>query len=73
MLTAERLRELVPDARDVPIERHELPNLFALLFTLRGYLGDGVASSTRRDPQAKALGEILRAAIVPLPSALLPP
>jgi len=34
-------------------------------------LGDGVASSTRSDPQAKTLGEYLRAKIVGIPESLL--
>ena len=40
---------------------HELPNLRAVNFVIDGLLGDGVAASTRFDPQAKALGEWLRA------------
>jgi len=36
-----------------------------------GLLGEGVASSTRPDPQAKGLGEYLRSRLVPLPLALL--
>jgi hypothetical protein len=40
-------------------------------FTIRGLLGDGVAASTRSDPQAKTLGEYVRARIVALPEALL--
>ena len=34
-------------------------------------LGDGVAASLRPDPQAKSLGEYLRAKRVPIPTALL--
>jgi len=59
-LTAERLRELLPEAEDRPIHRYELPNLRALNFVLVGYLGEGVASSTAFDPQAKGLGEYVR-------------
>ncbi len=70
-LTVERLRELLPEARSLPIERHELPNLLSLNFVLRGFLGDGVAASTRLDPQAKSLGEYLRAKVVDVPRALL--
>jgi len=36
-----------------------------------GLLGDGVAASTRFDPQAKGLGEYLRSRRVDLPTALL--
>jgi len=68
-LTVERLKELLPEAGAV--ERYELPNLKALNFVLRGLLGDGVASSTRFDPQAKALGEWLRSRHVEIPEELL--
>ncbi|WP_246268596.1 acyclic terpene utilization AtuA family protein [Acrocarpospora macrocephala] len=67
-LTVERLRELLPEVRDRPIERFVLPNLLALNFVVYGLLGQGVAASPRLDPQAKALGERLRAVRVPLPS-----
>lgn len=70
-LTAAKLRELIAEARDLPVERYELPNLRALNFVVKGLLGDGVAASLRTDPQAKALGEYLRAKIVPVPIALL--
>lgn len=68
-LTVARLKELLPEAGEV--ERYELPNLKALNFVLRGLLGDGVASSTRFDPQAKALGEWLRSRHVEIPEELL--
>lgn len=70
-LAVERLVELLPDLAPFPIERYELPNLFALNFYVRGLLGDGVSSSTRVDPQAKTLGEYLRGKVVELPVALL--
>ena len=70
-LTAERLRELLPEARSLTVERYELPNLLALNFVIRGLLGDGVAASLRKDPQAKSLGEYLRAKMVPIPEALV--
>ena len=59
-LTADRLRALMPEARGLEVRRYELPNLRALNFVLVGYLGEGVASSTAFDPQAKGLGEYLR-------------
>lgn len=59
-LTAERLRELIPEARDLEVRRYELANLLAVNFVVVGYLGEGVASSTAFDPQAKGLGEYLR-------------
>ena len=47
------------------------PNIAALNFVIHGLLGEGVASSTRLDPQAKTLGEYLRAKLVDIPEALL--
>ncbi|MEM7349950.1 MAG: acyclic terpene utilization AtuA family protein, partial [Acidobacteriota bacterium] len=70
-LTVDRLRELIPEARDLPIDRYLFPNLRALNFVLRGFLGDGVAASLATDAQAKGLGEYLRAKQVPIPLALL--
>jgi hypothetical protein len=70
-LTAEQVRTLLPEARELGIDRFELPNLLALNFVVRGLLGDGVAASLRSDPQAKSLGEYLRAKVVPIPSSLL--
>jgi hypothetical protein len=70
-LTAERLRALLPEARTLGIERHELPNILAINFVIQGLLGDGVAASLRSDPQAKSLGEYVRAKVVAIPEALL--
>lgn len=70
-LTADKLRELMPETAGLVIHRYELPNLNALNFVVVGLLGDGVASSTRFDPQAKSLGEFLRSRVVPLPQSLL--
>jgi hypothetical protein len=62
-LTADAVARLIPEAAGLEIRRYELPNLHALNFVIVGYLGDGVASSTAFDPQAKGLGEYLRARI----------
>jgi hypothetical protein len=70
-LTVERFLALVPEARGLQVRRHELPNLLALNFVVVGLLGEGVSSSTRIDPQAKGLGEWLRARLVDLPAALV--
>ena len=40
-------------------------------FVIVGLLGEGVASSTRPDPQAKGLGEYLRSRLVTLPAAFV--
>lgn len=70
-LTEERLRELLPETRGLTLQRHVLPNLRALNFVVEGLLGEGVSSSTRFDPQGKALGEWLRARHVDVPESLL--
>ncbi|MEU3772265.1 acyclic terpene utilization AtuA family protein [Streptomyces sp. NPDC032472] len=71
-LTVERFQELLPETRGLPVTRHALPNLRALNFTVTGILGAGVASAHRFDPQAKALGEWLRARHLEIPVHLLP-
>jgi hypothetical protein len=70
-LSTERLRELLPETRELAVDRFALPNLLALNFVVKGLLGDGVAASMRSDPQAKSLGEYLRAKLVPIPESLL--
>ncbi|HEX9103804.1 MAG TPA: acyclic terpene utilization AtuA family protein, partial [Polyangia bacterium] len=70
-LTVDKLRALYPDLAPFAIERAMLPNLHAVNFTIRGILGDGVAASTRSDPQAKTLGEYVRARVVELPAELV--
>ena len=64
-LTSEAVRGLIPEVGDLPVQRHELPNLLALNFVIVGYLGQGVASSTAFDTQAKGLGEYLRSRPAP--------
>ena len=56
-----------PTRATLEIRRYELPNILALNFVVVGLLGDGVAASTRADPQAKGLGEYLRSRQVDLP------
>ncbi len=70
-LTPEKLKELLPDLQSFEIERYEFPNLLAVNFYIKGVLGEGVAASVRNDPQAKTLGEYLRAKIVDLPESIL--
>ena len=70
-LTVQRLRELLPEAAPLTVHRYRLPNIWSLNFVIRGLLGEGVASSSRQDPQAKSLGEWLRARIVDVPAELL--
>ncbi|MFH8490701.1 acyclic terpene utilization AtuA family protein [Streptomyces longisporoflavus] len=70
-LTVERFRELIPEAAELGVVRHVLPNLRALNFVVEGILGAGVASQARFDPQAKGLGEWLRARRLDIPAVLL--
>jgi hypothetical protein len=70
-LTPERFRQLIPESASLPVERHPLPNLLSINFIVASLLGDGVAASTRSDPQAKSLGEYLRAKLVDAPRVLL--
>jgi len=71
-LTVERLQQLMPETKELEVERFDFAGIRALNFVIHGLLGEGVASSTRMDPQAKALGEYLRAKHVDVPVALLP-
>ncbi|MEP7217085.1 MAG: acyclic terpene utilization AtuA family protein [Anaerolineaceae bacterium] len=70
-LTVERFKQLVSEAQSLEVRRYELPNLRAVNFVVVGLLGEGVASSSRMDPQAKSLGEYVRAKLVDLPESLL--
>jgi hypothetical protein len=70
-LTVDKLKELLPETAPLNIERHRLPNILAMNFLIHGLLGQGVASSTRLDAQAKSLGEWLRARHVEIPEVLL--
>jgi hypothetical protein len=66
-LVVEQLKKLLPECESLDVVRYELPNLRAVNFVLPGLLGQGVAASTRFDPQAKALGEWLRSRWVNFP------
>jgi len=71
ILTADRIRELLPEATDLPVTVYAFPNLRAVNVVIDGLLGRGVAASTRFDPQGKAVGEWLRGRVVDVPEALL--
>lgn len=70
-LTAERLAALLPETRGLTTDVHLFPNLRAVNVVVHGLLGRGVAANTSIDPQAKGLGEYLRARVVDVPVALL--
>jgi Acyclic terpene utilisation family protein AtuA len=72
VLTLDTVRALLPETAGHEMERHVLPNLRAVNVVVRGLLGEGVAYNARFDPQAKALGELLRARSVDIPQELLP-
>jgi len=69
-LTVERLKTLMPETAELEIDRYELANIQSLNFFIKGILGEGVASSTRMDAQAKSMGEYLRAKTIEVPAAL---
>lgn len=71
LISPQKIRELLPEAADLDVEVYPLPNLGAVNVVIRGLLGDGVAASTRFDPQAKALGEWLRSRHVSITEDLL--
>ena len=70
-LAEKTFRTLLPEADGLHVDIHPLPNLRAVNVVVRGLLGEGVASSTRFDPQAKGLGEYLRSRLVDVPVSLL--
>jgi hypothetical protein len=71
-LTVDAVREMLPEAQDLPITRHLFPHLRAVNFVIDGILGRGVAYQARFDPQAKGLGEWLRSRHIDIPEAVLP-
>lgn len=71
-LTVDELRLLLPETAKLPVVRYVLPNLRAVNFIVEGLLGEGVAYQARFDPQAKGLGEWLRARHIDIPVELLP-
>jgi hypothetical protein len=71
LITPKKIRELVPEAAGLDVEVFVLPNLGAVNVLIRGLLGDGVAASTRFDPQAKGLGEWVRSRMVHVQEDLL--
>ena len=66
-----KVRDLIPEAADLDVEVYLLPNLGAVNVVIHGLLGEGVAASTRFDPQAKGLGEWVRSRMVAIEESLL--
>ena len=72
LLSPEAIAGLLPEAAGKAISVYRLPHLRAVNILIPGMLGRGVADSTLPDPQAKGLGEYLRARLVDIPVELLP-
>jgi len=70
-LSTDMLRRLLPETATLVVDRYRLPALRSLNFVIHDLLQEGVAASTRQDPQAKSLGEWLRSRVVDIPAALL--
>jgi hypothetical protein len=71
LISPQRVKDLVPEAEDLDVEVYLLPNLGAVNVLIRDLLGEGVAASTRFDPQAKGLGEWVRSRMVAIEESLL--
>ncbi len=69
-LTVDRLKTLMPETAGLEIVRYDLANIHSLNFFIKGILEEGVASSGRMDPQAKSMGEYLRAKTIEVPVSL---
>ena len=70
-LTPTRVQRLLAETAGLDVEVHALPNLGGVNVLVHGLLGEGVAASSRFDPQAKALGEWLRSRHVDVPEEVL--
>jgi hypothetical protein len=70
-VTEDWVKTLIPEAADMQIDIVQLPNLRGVNVVIHGWLGAGVAEQVRFDPQAKALGEWLRARVVDIPEEYL--
>jgi hypothetical protein len=71
LVTPAFVLDLLPETAPLDIEIFALPNLGGVNVVIHGLLGQGVAASTRFDPQAKGLGEWARSRHVDIPEALL--
>jgi len=70
-LDVDTVAELLGVDVDLEVRRTVFPKLRAINYVVVGILGEGVASSTRLDPQGKGLGEYLRSRMVEVPISLL--
>ena len=72
-LTAERVRAHFAGIVLGPVERFELPNLWALNFLLHGALGGGGTTSLKNDAQGKTLSGALLRMELEIPSTIILP
>ena len=70
LVTPDFVHALLPETALLEVEVFALPNLGGVNVVIHGLLGQGVAASTRFDPQAKGLGEWARSRHVEIPEAL---
>jgi hypothetical protein len=70
-LSAKRVKQYFAGICEGEVERHEVPNLWALNFLLGASLGGGGTVSLRLDAQGKTLSHALLAMVVRAPRALL--
>jgi hypothetical protein len=71
LVTPQAVRQWIPQAGDLVVDVSPFPTLRAVNVVVRGLLGRGVADNRGLDPQAKGLGEWVRAQPVDIPVALL--
>ena len=71
LMSPMRVRELVPEAAELDVDVYLFPSLGGVNVVIHGLLGQGVAASTRFDPQAKGLGEWVRSRMVAIEESLL--
>jgi len=71
MMSPRGIGTLLPEAADLDVDVWLLPHLGAVNLVVHGLLGQGVAASTRFDPQAKGLGEWLRSRLVSIEESLV--
>ena len=71
MVSPRGIGALLPEAADLDVEVWLLPHLGAVNLVIHDLLGQGVAASTRFDPQAKGLGEWLRSRLVSIEESLV--
>ena len=71
LVTSDFVHALLPETASLEVEVFALANLGGVNVVVHGLLGQGVAASTRFDPQAKGLGEWARSRYVEIPEALV--